>query len=87
MTCFIFKAGELLYHLNALSQTDDMTELIELLKPFKNVTVLLSAHSYPAISLVHPTHHKLIGNMSPCEADSPFIALLKQILLADLSSR
>lgn len=48
-------------------------EMINLLKPLKTITTLLSTETTPSLSMVHPLKTMILKSMQPVDDDSPTI--------------
>ena len=59
----------------------------EVLLPWKKLTVLLSAETYPVLSPVLPSEQKLLTSLEVKFTDPMFIQDMKRQMVADLSSR
>ncbi|KAK0145655.1 Zinc finger BED domain-containing protein 1 [Merluccius polli] len=62
-------------------------EVLQVLKPLKMVTALLSTASAPSVSMVLPLKTKIIQSMAPSEEDSTITRDVKAAIKADLNRR
>ncbi|KAK0141840.1 Zinc finger BED domain-containing protein 1 [Merluccius polli] len=62
-------------------------EVLQVLKPLKMVTALLSTESAPSVSMVLPLKTKIIQSMAPSEEDSTITRDVKAAIKADLNCR
>ena len=62
-------------------------QVLQVLKPLKMVTTLLSTESAPSVSMVLPLKTKIIQSMSPSEGDSTISRDVKDAIKADLNGR
>ena len=65
-----------------------LEDLRDLLKPLKELTILMSSQSYATLSIVLPSLHKLINkHLAINESDSNVIKDFKTTMLEDLRKR
>ena len=65
-----------------------MEQLCQLLKPFKDVTVIMSTETSSSISLIRPLLHQLIENVKPTpDVDPTIIHQMKAAIYHDLETR
>lgn len=62
-------------------------EMINLLKPLKTITTLLSTETTPSLSMVLPLKTMILKSMQPVDDDSPAIKDPKASITQDLESR
>ncbi|XP_057181407.1 E3 SUMO-protein ligase ZBED1-like [Triplophysa rosa] len=62
-------------------------EMIQLLKPLKTTTTLLSTETAPSLSMVLPLKTMILKSMDPADHDSPAIKDAKAAISEDLKSR
>ncbi|KAF1384189.1 hypothetical protein PFLUV_G00139740 [Perca fluviatilis] len=65
----------------------DAEEIVNLLKPLKKATAVLSDEKSPTLSLIVPLKAMIEQSMTPDEKDSTTIANMKTAILQNLSSR
>lgn len=72
-----------------LSDNDLLERLKQLLKPFKDVTVLMSSETSPTISLIRPLLSQLMRSVKPDSAleDPAVVHEAKAFIYFDLDSR
>lgn len=76
-------------HLDTMDSADisDAEEIVNLLKPLKKATTVLSDEKSPTLSLIVPLKAMIEQRMTLDEKDSTTIANMKTIILQNLSSR
>lgn len=70
-----------------MAATPTLRKVCVLLKPFKDVTELVSGEEYATSSLIMPLMNNLISKTKADEADVGTISVMKSLLYADLESR
>lgn len=68
------------------SDTDLLKKIIEVLEPFKVVTLIVSEEQ-PMASLVLPLLWRLLNAVNPAETDTPKLREFKKAIRDDLNSR
>ncbi|XP_062576514.1 E3 SUMO-protein ligase ZBED1-like [Saccostrea cucullata] len=69
---------------------DDFTvaeEVVQLLKPFKDITTLLCSEKSPTLSIILPLHNKLLDKLREQNDDTPTVCSMKNIMFKDLKVR
>ncbi|CAJ1061224.1 Zinc finger BED domain-containing protein 1 [Xyrichtys novacula] len=76
-------------NLDTLSNSDlqDVTDMVELLKPLKKATTVMMDEKKPTVSLTSPLKHGIEIKMQPSEEDTSTVARMKRDILTNLSSR
>ncbi|XP_061162789.1 E3 SUMO-protein ligase ZBED1-like [Saccostrea echinata] len=62
-------------------------EVIQLLKPFKDITTLLCSEKSPTLSIILPLHNKLLDKLCEQIDDTPTVRSMKNIMFKDLKER
>jgi len=64
-----------------------LEDAIALLKPFKEVTVIMSSEKQVTVSLVHPLKTKLLNHLRNLKPSTSAIKSARTVMLDDLASR
>lgn len=70
-----------------LADSDLLSSLVDLLGPFKDVTLILSAETKVTISLVYVMHARLLDHLAKFTCPHPAVLLVRDTIKSDLSSR
>ncbi len=69
------------------SELDNIEELVKLLKPAHEFTVLLQAYKYPTISIIIPGVTRLLNCFALCDSSNESIQKIANLLYHDFLSR
>ena len=62
-------------------------DLVNVLKPMKNLTTLMCDSKHPTVSLIHPAKEMLLRQMAVRDDDSVMIKAVKHTIISDLEQR
>lgn len=66
---------------------DTLEQVRDTLKPFYDITILMSGESYSTLSLVHPLLNKLSKSLELSGTESNITKLMKEAIASDLDKR